>query len=410
VAVIPGNLVSRDETLEGFAAASDWTVGNGTAADDAVNFRSGTQGVKFTTTAGADLFATKTVALDMSARHTRSRLLVYIHNEMTDFTRVGVICSNNSTFTNYFSASWTATNLVQGWNQLACGEADWSETGTPSWDSSIVRLRVIVHPENSAELAVTFDSFRFVEATGAVMFEFDDAYESAYTNGVVYITGLGYGCNIAIASDTVGSPTYITAAHLQTAYANGCDITNHSKSHQSFVGQTEAEAAAELSACTDYIEGTLACPRGARFASYPGGSYDDATLAAMATAGMLLGKFGGSTDIAVPVGEKYQMPEHSLTDSVTLAAAKVLVDNAKARGTVAVLKTHGLLATASGMDWAIADWQALVDYVIAEEVRIITLSEFFLYAGLVVPSRRKWHIPLLRRSIYPDRRMFENKP
>ena len=76
-----------------------------------------------------------------------------------------------------------------------------------------------------------------------------------------------------------------------------------------------------------------------------------------------------------------------MNDTVSLAAAKAIVDDIVSNQGVGIFLFHGLEAVAGSYAWAIDDLDDLIAYIIASGVPIITMSDLWaLRSGdIVIP-------------------------
>ena len=123
--------------------------------------------------------------------------------------------------------------------------------------------------------------------------------------------------------------------------------------------------------------------------SMPYSDWNDACTVAAQAAGML------SIRDDTYVGRYFGLPHYSwflwprygnmLNDSTTLAAAKARVDNTIARQQPLVLVADGFAVSANPTNWAISDFEDLVDYVSSRHLPTLTITELYrLTSGPIV--------------------------
>jgi hypothetical protein len=182
---LPKNLLSVQHTLmEDFENAADWSAH---CANDTTNFRTGTQSVMFTTDVGGNNSADKTgLSLDFSAMAGDGVIRVYIY--VVDTTKVSNISFNfgndAGAWTNFYKRQVNASALVNGWNAINCIPTDFTPTASPSWATSIKRIRIAVAAVSGQTAIVSWDSL-YVGNSGkaAIAITFDDIWETCYTQG-----------------------------------------------------------------------------------------------------------------------------------------------------------------------------------------------------------------------------------
>ena len=85
----------------------------------------------------------------------------------------------------------------------------------------------------------------------------------------------------------------------------------------------------------------------------------------------------------------YLLTRRNLGNTISLATSKGYVDSAIDEGMTLILQMHKLVASpAAATEWAITDFQALVDYVVSKKnlIEVVTLTEW--YKQVTSNSRR----------------------
>jgi hypothetical protein len=148
-------------------------------------------------------------------------------------------------------------------------------------------------------------------------------------------------------------------------------------------GQSQAQLEADISSQYNAL---VAESLGdfARHIAYPGGDYSAAVDAAMTALGMWTGRGADATqdpaENPLPIANQYLVNFISLSTTIDLPTAKSYVDSAIANETALVFNLHQLtLATTppSAQFWTRDDFEALLDYIIAANVPIITTDELY---------------------------------
>jgi peptidoglycan/xylan/chitin deacetylase (PgdA/CDA1 family) len=207
-----------------------------------------------------------------------------------------------------------------------------------------------------------------------LMFTFDDGNASVYSEAFSYMASKGIKGTAYIVTGSIGDAGKATAANLQAMFAAGWTIGNHSRDHTLLTGMTEAQQETAIQNAIDDLA-AISITTGTHMA-YPGGQYNADTLTAMAAKSMLTGR-NSNTGSFFPPGAQYELQGSSIDTTVTLAQAKSLIDVAMNTGKALVMMFHDLTATPTQYDWTIADFQALVDYVVAQGYTTKTMAEFY---------------------------------
>lgn len=197
-------------------------------------------------------------------------------------------------------------------------------------------------------------------------------YDYAYP----YMSNNAINGTVYIISDIIGTQNNMTAAELQELYASGWTVGNHTKTHAHLDTLSEADQETQLNACRDVLVG-LGIDTGTHVA-YPYGGSNADTLTAMAAQSMLTGRTVNAGAFALAdVSNNYLINCNDVSGS-TLAAVKTLIDNAMAANKMIVLLFHqfALSNPAAGV-WLVSDFQALIDYIVAQGYNTGTMAELY---------------------------------
>lgn len=176
--------------------------------------------------------------------------------------------------------------------------------------------------------------------------------------------------------DTAGN---LTLAQIQEMDAAGWAIGNHTKTHTVLTTLTEAQQEAELTGARDALN-AWGLTRASRHIAYPNGAYNADTLTAMAATGMLTGRFVAPTAYANPViSTIYEIPTISATivTATTLATVQGWITAGLAINAWPILLFHGLADTPAAGEWSTANWQALIDWLVAQGIQTKTIVDFY---------------------------------
>lgn len=392
---LPQNyLLSEGTLIEGFESLTGWSAIAGTQELDAVNFKTGSGALKLTSAEGSNGITTKTISLDLSEKSKRMTFWFYVY-DVAAFNYISVVFSSVANLATSFTAqvSNAGNQIRQGWNKFSVGRANWTATGAESWNNTMIRLRVQVNAKAATTNIVSIDSlYGSVESEGRVLLTFDDGYDDVYNEAFAYMNPRGIkGTSYVPGSLIDGGTGFMTKANLTEMYAAGWAIGNHTYNHVDMSAYTQAQAAAELTLNKNWLV-VNGYTRAADHVCYPVGGYNANVLLAMAQVEAKTGrttKAGNNYDLTHP----HELTIREISNVTTLATAKGYVDEAVSRGTTVILMLHKIIETPTvSTEWSIANFQALIDYLVARKIKTVTIDEW--YEGLTNPRYRS--IPLSR--------------
>jgi len=375
------NYIINDGTLlEGFETFADWNlVSTGAIADDTTNYKTGTHSLKLTAAEGGNVSASKTISLDMRGKNGIIDIWVYLYSEPETFSSLYLYISSTTDYSVCFQRSMSsATGLNKGWNRLSVGIDEWTNTGGESWDNMMIRLKVKLTSVTAQIAIASVDSLIYNrKGLARCVITFDDARASAYDEGYVYANAKGIKGTFYVIPDNVDTAGNMSLAECTTVYNAGWALGNHTKSHTDLTTVTEAEAVTALTDGKAWLD-AQGFTRATRHASYPDGNYNATVLSAMATAGMQTGRTIRQDFMIAPMADPYQLTVKKMTNTVTLATAKGWIDSAISRGATVMFLLHQLVeAPDSSTEWGIADFQALIDYIVARRIKCVTIDEWY---------------------------------
>lgn len=388
--------------LEGFEAATDWRVALGSVADDATYHRDGVQGLRLTSALGSAATITRSVDLDLSASAGNMRIYFYVHDaaklaSVTLFTS----STNSDTFAAYYSVTTSAFH--NGWNAWNIRTADWAAFGGESWANTIRRLRVRINAVAEQVAEVTVDEWQAGDVgLPGVMFAFDDGYLNTYTEAFAYMRQEFLRATLYMVTDAINVEGRLSAAQLEVMNAAGWDIGNHSAGHTNLTTLSQAEAQAEFATAKAALD-ALGLTRASGHVAYPFGAWNATVLAAMAAEAMLSGRITQPyRGLILSVGDWHQLECQNVANTTTLETAKGYVNSAKSRNEVVMLLFHSLVVEPTvATHWAIADFRALVDYVVAQDVPCLTISDLYaLEAGPITIGVQGGHAAATDAAVY----------
>jgi peptidoglycan/xylan/chitin deacetylase (PgdA/CDA1 family) len=380
---LPRYLVSGTTTLfEDFETAGDWTTysGAGTCAADTTNVKTGAQSLAITPATGTVYAVQKTISAVVTP-HCEAWAFI---SDVAKVSLIEVFFSARADYNTYVKYQFAANQLVTGWNHLILKGAVEDIGGGASWSSTMIRLMLRVTAVAGQDVTVSFDNLRSGLVTSpAILLTFDDGYTAEYVSAYAYTKTWGRG-TIYVVSDNIGTGgTNLTLAQCQEIYAGGWDIANHTDAHVDLSDSTQGQCETALDDCRDWLIAN-AMPRAALHVAYPWGRRNATSDAAMTAQGMLTGRLADRINAqrgfqfypyAIPENQPlFQIPLYDCYPPRSLATVEAHVDQAISYGSVLCLLFH---AIGEAGQWSVADFQALVDYISAHNVPLITISDLY---------------------------------
>lgn len=380
VAVRKSNLVTLPQYLldaagsvvEDFESVDDWTLIQGTGiAEDATHVFSGSKALAVScsnTTTVVD----KTINLNFSTSYETMRLHVYVDPTNTGNMGASILLGSQADFSKYVQVN--LPSLRVGWNTVNIVGSDWGFGGGESWAYPMVKLRVRM--QGSGTATYTFDALTAgVEARGAVVVTFDDAYIGVHDVALPYMAAHGVRGTVYQIGDYIGDPTYLTDTMLQTLAAAGWTVGHHTQNNWDMSvasGHDQAAMEVELAAAIATFAG-LGLGANAGHMSLPHGTYDGAALAALAATDGMLTARTTSTDInsvmPMPVGGYFRMPGVREVTSATPEQVAGWLATAATRKEIVFFLMHSIASP-------LPDYcKAAIDAIVASGLPALTLAD-----------------------------------
>jgi len=298
--------------------------------------------------------------------------------------------STGTTFTVYFITSTpgtadlrsiTFTAQKPGWNFITRPISVASSSGVPNW-AVIRQIRVRVAGANTINRDIAFGGLWYNARNRAkVCFSFDDGWVSALTAfnyAKTYDIPMSFGIIPSLLNDLAGS--YMTTAQLATLASEPlAEICCHD------VNRWADESLLTLGeeGFIEHIQEIQAFIRqydrlGSRIAILPEGDYGltqqglwKSFLPTMRKLDWLCGRMVVPTTVEIPFimnsqmghGDTLLIPSvYSLSNTVSLANVKAMLDTTEQYGGNAFIYGHKLDAAAADITWAESDWEDLMIY------------------------------------------------
>lgn len=305
-------------------------------------------------------------------------------------------------YTTYMYTPLKAHALRNGWNHVEFGPwSTWYYQPNPTsvnFLSTFTGLQIgIAAASGKTAIIYLADSLRWGKRSiPCCVIEFDNGYQCCYDDAADILAAKGFAATVGVnpaklgtswSPDAGGPYTVMDLAELQSLYADGWGMANHTWAHTSLASANSvSEAAAMLQPCQDYLEAN-GMPRAARHVIFPAGLFNDYTNGALAQVGALTGRgayfYYGE---AMPVHDLYRLRSYELWKGVTVADTKAIIDRC-ASGQLLTFFAHQITNDSPvEHELAVSDFEEIVDYLYQKRIRVMTIDEW--YEGLTNPRYR----------------------
>lgn len=374
----------QKETLTIWESGHGWvktSPAGSTISDDAVNFRTGLQGLKLTATTQV-CFAEK--AINSNVLDKDIEVDVYVLDE-TKVATLDILMDVSGNFTSYFATAVSGSTLKAGWNTIGFDPRRFALLGTnpPTFDklANIKKWRVKVANVGGQEAVVTFDRIQLVPRTmnrGKVTLTFDDGHDTVFSEAKWRMDKYGFrGVAYVITSQHDGvTANRMTMNQLKTLDALGWDIACHTKNHTYLIADnpTPQQITEQLLSSKQWLikNGFY---RGSQHLATPGGQFTPAILDEI--------KQYFSTHRTVmesheyyPPADPYRLRIRNVVNTTTVATVQSWIDSAAQNKEWLILTFHYFMSPAdTGTKVLPADFQAMMDYLATADVDVLTMSE-----------------------------------
>lgn len=394
---LPQNwLINNGTLIEEMDSLTDWVVSPNVVLDTA-NYKFGSASIRITTGAGTSADGKKVINWNFK-NNKFIGFWLYLNTDVSTIFNVTIYMSSTANLSKYMNCVVSATehNLTNGWVFVTLNKEDWTLYHGESWDNNFVMLRYNVIPKSGQIASISIDNvYEGIQRKPKCLLTFDGAHEGWYTNGYSYMVTKGIRGTQYVQSETVGLDGIMSLAQLATVYQNGILLGNHTTNHAILNVISTGEVASVLQGCTDWLL-VNGFNRGAYHVAYPGGARSATVDGVMADLGMLTGRSVSNNLQETPPVNIYNLRAYDIHKDVTLATAKSYIDTSIVKEAIIIILLHDIVDTpAARTEWATADFQALIDYIIERGIECITVDEY--YEGMTNPRYRS--IPLSRATI-----------
>lgn len=377
--LLPQNLIKASGTnVEDFEDATEWTENHGAAADDAVNYKEGTQGVKVTADIGAEGEIQKSSLSWAAIGSKEIRFWAYI-SDMTTINVGGckIQLWGAGGYVNRKEVVWYP---YEGWNLVHLGPDDWTLYGTGSLTEAITDIR-LRHSSPAGETGeITYDALYFYQvAEPSVVISFDDNHTSVYDKAYPIMKQRNMVGTAYIITDNIGGADCLTWAECVELQAAGWVIANHTEDHADLTGLNEAECETNLTNAITAMTTNGITGNGPYHLAYPGGTYNATVLKAMSDVSMLTGRtIEQARQPALPMDRAYEIQRiFDLDSGTSLATAKSYIDEINDNGKIGYIYGHIIAAVAGATAWAEDDFIDLCDYIAQKRIACLTIEDAY---------------------------------
>jgi len=409
-------LVQSGTLFEEFGTVGDWTVSGagGSIQADTTNTQSGGSALRvdFGSTA---VSVTKTISTTAFSKMRTVTLYIYIEDiaKINQSLVTTLFISSSSTFTNNYSWRILASRFRTGWNKVVIPKSEFVLTGSESWSNTMIRMRVRCQAASGQTTWMTFDKLVIDEyQLPQVLFTFDNSLASQYTEAYSRLAAKNIKGSVQYRVGNVGGAGYLTVNQIGTMYDNGWDVVPTGTSSMGDLTSVD-EATEDLTVGISTVQ-NLGYTRGEadRHVFYIDGVVNSFSDGAFDALNLLSGRTLQTSShgmTPLPIANVKRLKTAQIINTTTYATVKGYIDNAVANGQGVILVFNSLVTTpTTASEWALTDFQTLVDYVSVLESRgyitTKTITEF--WKGFTDPRYRS--LPL-SRSVASTRTVASNR-
>lgn len=371
------------DVLEMFTPLSSYnSLGTGAAAeDDLVNVHIGTGSIKISLDHSAtNRYVThENISIDLSS--VDGFFMSFFNDTVEQAVTNGMtiyLATDATLAVDRWVFAMSSLTVVPGWNILWINKTDFSIlSGTPDFADPIQSLRVRIDGTSSSKREVTYDGlFNYTPKVPSIIMTFDDGFDDTKIASD-YATPRGVPMTHYIIPDKLGAAGYITAEVVNELQAVGDYIGTHYEDRWDDDGGAAPGTA--LARMQDAKTTTKALvPWQGDHASWPQGQLGQDGPNGTSVDGEFLGYAADLFTTTRATADNLQFPDAArlnrsalnsipLNSTTSLAQAIAKVDESKTLGLDLNFYGHKL-GSADSITWAVADFEALIDYIEQERI------------------------------------------
>lgn len=379
---------SKSYVIEDMQDASSsetiWDKGTaGTQTDDTSDFIIGTKSFKLTTDGDGVRMQTRkdSASYDLSGKY----LKIWIKCDDVQKIDGFRLWFTSNSWTGY--AYWALTSLSQGdtytrddtWTCITLMQSQATVSGSIDW-SSINGVQITLEDDGTGAINGWVGGiFAIPEYSEPIIsFTFDDGPISQYTEGLSYLSTKNFPATAYIISDYVDEeePNYMSLEQLHELESDyGWDIACHGNINLSTLTYEEAET--EMLRMKAWLT-SKGFTRGVNHMALPQGGWNETIKPLMDEHFDTVRTIYTQKLETLPASDYSKLRPIYLTNATSVATIKSKIDAVVASNGWGILVFHKLVESPSiSTEYAIADFQEIVDYVESLNVSVKTVSEAY---------------------------------
>ncbi|NUQ57682.1 MAG: polysaccharide deacetylase family protein, partial [Candidatus Paceibacter sp.] len=213
---------------------------------------------------------------------------------------------------------------------------------------------------------------------GMVTFNFDDGFYSIYENALPILDAAGIKSSQYLVSGFFTDSFYVNPEETMNMFNAGHEIGSHTINHVRLTDLSEEEMRNEIFTSKAEIE-AVGVPAVKTFV-YPFGAFNDDVRQAVIDAGYIGARsvFAGYN---TKNSDKFSLKDQHVESDVTVEQIKSYIDRAVADRTWLILELHATDYTGDKYSNTPETLQAVVDYLIQNNVKVVTTEEGIALMG-----------------------------
>jgi peptidoglycan/xylan/chitin deacetylase (PgdA/CDA1 family) len=376
----PDDVFSDGTVFSSMTSLTGWTVSNGIMELDTVpsHIINGVSAIKVSNTSDAFVYITYTFSKTFSSSDVFV-FPIFIDN-MDKFASgtVKIMISSTVDFSKFMQANPVGTRLHQGKNLIIIPASEFTADSGETWENTMIRMRLRYTPAVGQLTFFSWGQINLNRVTKSkALITFDDARTSAYEIAFPQMLKRSLLGTMYVIPDRVGTSSYMTEAQLKKMYDAGWDLGNHTKSHAHLRDIPYADAVAEITYCTDWLE-ARGWTRASRHLAYPFGEMNDSVVLAARESGILSARRASYTGVAPqprPIYDPYRIDSVlTMGSTSTDQIVKEAIDRAILHGAMPIFYCHEFADVPTGDECPTSVFVYMLDYLISVGIQPTTIS------------------------------------